>query len=431
MLSADNKLLFKKLYQISDLINKIWEKQYNTKEGRLSLYPKEFDLAKFLRQAEKDKDLLSPYTVIKKDKEKYLAVNYKDEYKNELLKIEKILNEAVKVAKNVDSKFADYLKKIQAYFKVGEYDKLEIEFVKYEGDVNIIFGPLETYEDTILGIKKTYQFIMTHRFIGLKTMYMSELQKLAENVVVTLPKNLSKENFFSKKIDLEFTNVVSLAGRFSVYPVSTICFPNNHENSLKYGNKIQIFMNTVNNRVTSNLLIAKKYFADCECFKIDNLNRGYLLMGVIQQVFDVSVRYADSKERLGKYYDMVRETASFVLAIQTCSSYLAKGWISREDFKCVIRSITLFGIDSIRKRCRSASYMQYAKGFILLFNFSMKNKVFTERDGKFDFATEIDMKKVAPYLEKFVDIYSKGNVKDIEKIIAEYGSFEYFDKRFA
>ncbi len=408
MLTDEKKLLLKNLYDISEFVDEIWKKQFDQESSSLTVYPEDFKESDFGNNPE----LLSPYTVIKKSGKKYVAVPYGVEYKDELDKIYKALGECEKTAKGIDKKLSTYLGRIKSYLIKEDYEAIDKEYVLYDGWTSINLGPFETYEDTHFGIKKSYQFALTHKYTGAAATYTKDLQKLAENAAVILPAGVDAK----RKIKIEFVNVATLGGRFSAYPVSTICLPNSKLIADKYGSKIQIFMNSIANRVTSLLLLGKKYLVNTSNIEMEKLMRGFLLMAVMHQVFDITVRFDDAQKRLGKYYDMVREISSFMLTIQTGLNYVAKGWISSDELASMIDSIMLFGVDSIRKQDKSNTYAQYAKGFEIYFDFMIKKGLIKKVGDKYDYQCNGDLCGLNSFLPVIMDIYSKGTVKDMQKL---------------
>ncbi len=427
MTAEDKKQLLRKLHQVKDIVDKIWALQYSEKRGGLATYPVDFNKDEFLKQAGSNPELLSPYTVIKKKGDEYIAVSYADEYRREIDKICRLLDEAALSVKSKEKDLAKYLSSLSTNLAEQNYEQLEVEFVNYDGWTNVNLGAFETYEDHELGIKKSFQFMLTHKYSGASNFYTRNLKKLAENIAVTLPGELSGSIISKGNIKIDFVNVATMGGRFKLYPVSTVSYPNSKQLADKYGSKINILMNTISNRVTSFLLLGKKYLYDKSSVELDKLMRGYLLMMVLHQVFDTSVRYDGVEKRLGRYYDMVRETSSFMLTVQTSLNYLAKGWISSEELDYIMNALILFGIDSIRKRDRGVAYKGYADGFAMFFNYMIKTGGIKVREGQLDYKCTGDVCNLNLFLPVIMRVYSKGAEEDVQQLLGKYGGYDKLD----
>lgn len=83
----------------------------------------------------------------------------------------------------------------------------------------------------------------------------------------------------------------------------------------------------------------------------------------------------------------------------------------------MIDSIMLFGIDSIRKQDKSNTYAQYAKGFRLYFDFMLKKGLIKKVGDKYDYQCNGDLCGLNSFLPVIMDIYSKGTVKDMQKLM--------------
>jgi hypothetical protein len=108
-----------------------------------------------LSETEK-KEFMSPYTVIQRsDKKGLKAVRYYQAYKKHLDPVIRQLNEAADITS--DNAFANFLKLKAKALQTDDYFDVDVSWIELENNkFDIVFGPLESYDDGIKGIKAKY-----------------------------------------------------------------------------------------------------------------------------------------------------------------------------------------------------------------------------------------------------------------------------------
>jgi hypothetical protein len=118
-------------------------------------YPADMSKAEFEQADLKDKASL--YTLLRRDEAgKLTTVPYHVAYKTELDKAAGLLREAAKLAK--DKGFAKYLTMRADALQSDDYQPSDFAWMDMKSNpVDIVIGPIETYEDQLFGYKASYE----------------------------------------------------------------------------------------------------------------------------------------------------------------------------------------------------------------------------------------------------------------------------------
>lgn len=118
-------------------------------------YPADMSKAEFEQSDLKDKASL--YTVLRRDAGgKLVSVPYHEAYKAELDKAAGLLREAAKLSK--DAGFAKYLTLRADALQSDDYQPSDFAWMDMKSNpIDIVIGPIETYEDQLFGYKASYE----------------------------------------------------------------------------------------------------------------------------------------------------------------------------------------------------------------------------------------------------------------------------------
>jgi hypothetical protein len=126
------------------------------------IYPRGMTVQQFddytatLSPAEREM-FMSPYTVIKKDSAGgYRAAWYHEEYKAQIDRIARLLNECADLSD--DASFARFLRLKAKAIQTDDYFEADVAWIDMDGNAfDIVFGPFETYSDGIKGVKAKFE----------------------------------------------------------------------------------------------------------------------------------------------------------------------------------------------------------------------------------------------------------------------------------
>ncbi|MFT6867019.1 MAG: hypothetical protein ACJA08_001857 [Cyclobacteriaceae bacterium] len=130
--------------------------------GGDEMYPRgmtaeQFDVYVERLSEEEKAAFMYPYTVIREDgKGGYKAIRFYEEYKTYIDPIVTLLNEAADLSDN--ESFANFLRLKATALTTDNYFDADIAWIDMSGSkFDIVFGPFETYEDQIKGVKAKYE----------------------------------------------------------------------------------------------------------------------------------------------------------------------------------------------------------------------------------------------------------------------------------
>jgi hypothetical protein len=150
-----------------------------------NFYPKDMTKKEFEVVQLKDKKSL--YTLLRRDEEGMLiTVPYHKAYAKEVKKSANLLNQAAELAENEN--FKKYLKLRAKALLTDEYYESDIAWMEMvENQIDIICGPIETYEDQLFGYKaahETYVLVKDMEWSKRLSKYASMLPELQKNLPV-------------------------------------------------------------------------------------------------------------------------------------------------------------------------------------------------------------------------------------------------------
>ncbi len=167
-LSAEEKQVVNLLIQAADVMSTIFAKQKVAQGGPdgpgHGFYPAGMTKAEFeayvTAHPDQKTELMSGYTVVKRDGDKLTAVPYSVEYKPELEKAAALLNQAAGVTTNPSLK--KFLTLRAASFLSNDYFQSEMAWMDLKDTpIEVAIGPYETYTDEMIGQKTAFEAFVT------------------------------------------------------------------------------------------------------------------------------------------------------------------------------------------------------------------------------------------------------------------------------
>ncbi len=128
--------------------------------------------------------LLSPYTVVKRKGKELVAVPYHGEYARWIGPAAKELEAAAALSDN--ESFKRYLLSKAKALRDDDYFQADCDWIDLKDNpYELVFGPFETYEDTLMGIKASYEASVAIRDVqesARLATYITHLQELEDNL---------------------------------------------------------------------------------------------------------------------------------------------------------------------------------------------------------------------------------------------------------
>ena len=127
-----------------------------------ALYPDDLsaeELEDYIAAHPGEKDaLLSPYTLVRRDGDKLVAVPYHQEYAVWVEPAARLLQEAA--ALTDEPSLRTYLLHRAQALCTDDYFQSDVDWVRLEGNVDVVIGPIEVYIDGLMGAKTAYRAVV-------------------------------------------------------------------------------------------------------------------------------------------------------------------------------------------------------------------------------------------------------------------------------
>ncbi|RMF17282.1 MAG: hypothetical protein D6757_01460 [Alphaproteobacteria bacterium] len=102
---------------------------------------------------------LSPYTVIRRDGDRLIAIPYSRYYREWLEPAAKLLEEAAGLTDNESLK--RYLRLRAKAFRTNDYFESDMAWMDLKGPIEVVIGPYEVYTDRLFGYKAAFEAFVT------------------------------------------------------------------------------------------------------------------------------------------------------------------------------------------------------------------------------------------------------------------------------
>lgn len=378
----------KVLEKLGEVVHRVWEKQVDSKTGSTTFYPEDLSREELMVAAKKNPKLLSPYTVVKRDKNrKLVAVNFRNEYSKEHDRMVELLTLAAKTTK--EKRLSAYLSRTATYINKGDFDSVMKLFLTVPNtSIDILVGPIESYNDSFMGVKKSYQYSL--RVLRTQeTQEVVEMTKIVEKLGILKPSKSVAAKLKSDKIKVRVDDVLMFAGRQAGSMPSSTNLPNQPEWVAKYGTKIVVYHNALLKKFDTQL---KQYLKNVKKFDPkrtkDAMSQANYRLIVLHEIAEGVVKYKGMENRLGEYIDVIRELNADLFGVRSAKYHVLNGLISIEQYNELLIAFLVFAINVCHKAKKEPSIMVYARGFYVAFNYFMKSKsvVFKDNTMTVDFA---------------------------------------------
>lgn len=416
-----------KLKEIGKIVHKMWLEQVDPGKGMVDAYPEGSNKRSILDAAKKDPALISPYTIVEKDGDKYRAVHYRDKFDVEIVQVVKLLKECADLLEDTESR--EYFTGLAKAWDQGDFDLAEELYIKNgPTKLEVLMGPFETYEDKLLGYKKSFQFNLrvlrqketeeSHRFIT--------LFKTAD---ILNPTSQASKYIQDGKVNFRVDDVVMFAGRQSNTQSTGTNLPNEPEAAERLGTKILIYRNALDHKFHNTLSwIVDRLHVKGKTIELEKVLEGGLYTLAFHEITEALVKFPNYNSRLQNYSNAVRELNSTLLGMKSAKYHFLKGVFSQEEMENMLIARLVYGIDVCLRHTESSSIDEYAKGFALVFNYA-------ERIGAVEFSNNEVSADLARFSEVIdimggiiLQVFEFGDADDAERLFKEYGSYEIFKK---
>ena len=354
-----------------------------------NFYPVDMTDEEYNALKDKNKDNL--YTVIRRDNEGKLVVKwYREEYKEELQKVDKLLEKAITLAE--DEGLKKYLTERRKAFQTDDYFASDMAWMDMKkSKLDFVCGPIENYEDRRFGSKAAYE-----AFVLVKDeKWSNDLAKFTA-MLPQLQKELPVEAKFKKEIpgtdsDLNVYDVIFYGGDCNAGSKTiAINLPNDERVQLKKGarrlqlkNAMKAKFDKILMPIAEQIMVKEqmkniKFDAFFSNVTFHEVSHGLGIKNTINGKGSV-------RKALGNQYSGWEEAKADILGLYMVTSLIEKGEITNITQEDAYATFIAGILRSVRFGAASA----HGKANMMCFNYFEENGAFSRnKDGKYviDFA---------------------------------------------
>lgn len=415
------------LIKVGEVVHQIWDKQVQP-DGTSTFYPDDLTKKELLAAATDDPSLLDPYRVVRRVKGKLVSVCYCDEYKKETEKIVELLEEAVKVGTGFGDQFGRYLKKIIKSIKAHDWDNVLITYLtNSDTKFEILIGPTESYNDKLMGVKKSFQYNLRVSRDG----DMEEVTRLSEAIesAPILKPYLSVTNRSkSARIKVRIDDAIMFAGRLVGNKAASTNLPNEPELGEKYGTKVVVYVNSLDLKFETMFTPFLKSFKGLD-FDLESKPMSYAAkrLIVLHELTEGLVKFQGMQKRLQSNYDAIREFNAYMLGAKSAEAHLLNGYLTSQEFYEVYIMLLVIGLDKF-SRMADSSVMEYARGFAVLYNYLIEKGAMTLKKKEIYIDHEKLVAAISSMASVGIDLLHEGTFESSQKLFDQYGDLSVTKK---
>lgn len=380
-LSKTEKSVLKLLTEACKLIVPIYRLQENREFPGANFYPHDASKTEIQKVADKDPQILSPYTVVERVNGELVAVPYHVKYAALLKPIAAKLEEAAAITENKE--FGKTLS-IQAEALLdGSYEKAIDAWLKLDShSLEISIGPNDYFDDQLFYTKNSYQAWVgvldqegTKRLNNYKNIILSARRK---GLIPTERIN-NYDNIKAKVID-----VVLFSGLMARTKFPAVNYPINIDFVEKYGSEITLF-NQPNDLVVQEETIPTFYKIFSEGFREgynhEDLRRGNLRYAAMHELAHSYLYYRNASENLKDLFRPIYELAATILGFRLAGTLLLKDRITNKQLESMIVAFLSKSFYLLNKKSTNKFLPEYTLGSTVFINFLTESGALKDLEG--------------------------------------------------
>lgn len=415
------------LIELGEIVHEIWDKQVKP-DGTSTFYPEDLTKEELLEAAVDSPDLLDPYRVVRRVDGKLVSVCYCDEYREENDRMLKLIDKAMKEGTSFGSKFRRYLRGVSKAIESNDWDRALIMYLtNSDSKFEILIGPIESYNDKLMGVKKSFQYNLRVRRDG----DMEEVARLSEAIesAPILKPYLSVTNRSkSARIKIRIDDAIMFAGRLVGAREASTNLPNEPELAEKYGTKVVVYANSMDLKFETMFTPFLKHIKGVD-FDLESKPMSYATkrLIVLHELTEGLVKFQGMQKRLENNYDAIREFNAYMLGAKSAEVHLLNGYLTTQEFYEIYIMLLVVGLDKFSRRADS-SVMEYARGFAVLYNYLVETKAIKIKDKNIHIDTDRLVAGISSMASVGIDLLHEGTYESSEKLFEQYGDLSITKK---
>ncbi|KKR60922.1 MAG: hypothetical protein UT99_C0005G0037 [Candidatus Curtissbacteria bacterium GW2011_GWA2_40_31] len=391
-LSASEKRVVTKLIDAAEAISAIYEQQENSNYLGANFYPHDVTKEEIVKAARHNKAILSPYTMVEKNKKgELIAIPYHVKFVKQLEKVARLVKEAAKITQNHD--FAKRLEVQANSLLDGNYETSDIYWLSLKPyKINFVIGPIERYDDKLFFTKCAYQ-----SWVGIMDEQRTSDTTVFKNYIVSGRRKVlapSEKVDFLDKIQIRVDDSFDIKFNAEHHPIFHAIF----EGKFQQG------------------------------YPIDVLKMGSLRNSYLHEISHTLLRYRDSERRLKEYFPVFDEISASIYGVKACGSLLLKDVISQKELEAIMVMFVARAFSWWTSYLKEPSIIHYAQGFAIALNYFLESGAIREAGGfSWPNFTKlfVSINELADTLERILAV---GTYEDAQHFVEKYASLEIFER---
>ncbi len=402
--------------EVTRLCGEIYDQQVNSAAG---FYPANASIDEIEDAAIEDAKILSPYTRVIREGAELKGVYYYDEFESEINEIVKHLKSAETLySKNGQKDYADYLKHLASDLKSANFESSEKRWLKLDSLIDIKLGPLETYQDKLLGIKRAFQ-------ANLRVRDESEYSNLKEYIGVIneiLPSSPFAKDVSESEFVVRIDKVIAMGGWHADLFPSASNYPSDM-NLFHLGVKAIIYTNNMSKKQPVVNEIAHKIIDSSynDKKKLEEARTKVIIFHEISETIS-KLKYKNAYNQLRNYRDHVVEVYADLMGLKSGAIHVLKGVISTEEYQYILVAYLASMLRTWYQGKKNNSVSVYSDGDKLIFNYLLERDAIQIYENKI----QINYSKMYSAIDNLVmelsQIILNRNAKGAEELFARYNN---------
>jgi hypothetical protein len=377
----------------------------------------------------------SSFTVIKRENGKLVAVPYNIEYKGDLESIAQYLREAAELTTNESLK--KYLSRRAQDLLANDYFQSDCDWIDLKDNlVEIVIGPYEVYEDSLCGLKASYEsYVYLNDREEMKKIkgYLSFLDEMQRNLPVE--QKYKDQKVGSLESPLNVVSEVFTAGDAKAgIQTSAFVLPNDEKVREKKGTKKVFLKNVMEAKFNKSLLPISERVLSAEDTKLVSFD-AYFNETILHEICHaLGVNYVTlpdgTKTTVNKALkdlnSAIEEAKADIVGLYHVPFLIEKGWFPVEKEK---EAYTTY-LAGIFRALRFGATEAHGLGTLLQFNFLREKGIFVydpvAKKFKVDFGKIKDA--VRELARQLLVLEGDGNYDNVRKFIDRYRNMDNITK---
>lgn len=378
-LSLEEKKMLPILIKAAKIIDKVFLLQENDINNGANFYPRDATKTEILEEAQKNPKILSPFTIVKRNRaKKLIAIDYHKEYMGYLGPAAILLRQAARISENKSVK--EYLETAAIALTSGSYSKMDDAWIKVKNNsLDIIIGPYERYLDKLFFVKRTYQScvcIIDHQ--------KSKKASIIRDILYASFGPNAHRVISPSKTDIQVRESLIFSGFLGRALFTQQHLPSDTNSVEQYGSRILGYESCLNYKFDKLIYpifcaVFEKNFR--ERYSKEIIKKGcyyhVLMSGIVQHLH----RYRGSRTRLKELFPIVDEANTAASGIQHAKHLVLKGVVDQKELEAIMIAQICWGFSELVMAKKTKARDVYLKGDAIIFNFLMREGALLEKDG--------------------------------------------------